>query len=58
MCISLSGRELAFADKAAEVCSTTQHSIGDMLPRLLACAFLRHSQFHHLKEAPLGFARG
>jgi len=58
MSISLSGRELASADNTAEVCSTIQHTIGDMLPRLLACPFLRHSQLHHLKEAPLGFTRG
>ena len=58
MVVSLSGRELTSANNLAEVGSTTQTSIGDMLPRVLVCPFLRYSQLQHLKEAPLGFARG
>ena len=45
-------------DNPIEAGSTIEESIGDMLPRLLACAFLRYSFSHHLKEASIGFARG
>lgn len=39
--------------------STTDIPFGDMLARVLACPFLRYPlTIDHLKEAPLGFARG
>jgi len=58
MSLNPSGRELTSAGNTAEVGSTSQDSIGDMLSRLLACPFLRYSLSHHLKEASFGFARG